>query len=311
MTQQIELFYDFRSPYSYLAFTQLRQMDVVIRLRPMKILKVMEKVGNVPTTITCAAKGVEYSFLFMRAEGGQLAEIAKLVDAGTIRPVIDEVFAFDESTGGDQARGVRACARQGSRPLNGGHRVAEPEHLAHDCSDAGSGRKQIGRGLSPGRRPPGAAGEPGGHRRARSRVPAPRRSGGCGGAAGLVQMSDPDRQPGQSGPAPAAAISASYTPRGAVPVPTASVPNSVVRSLLTSPERSTFKPAAQLASHNPLIWQASHNRTKMAVVRLHQRKRPERDGKRPQMGFGAGARSSDRRAETPAFCAVSAARPER
>ena len=57
MTQQIELFYDFRSPYSYLAFTQLRQMDVVITLRPMKILKVMEKVGNVPTTITCAAKG--------------------------------------------------------------------------------------------------------------------------------------------------------------------------------------------------------------------------------------------------------------
>ena len=32
-------------------------MDVAIRLRPMKILAVMEKVGNVPTTITCAAKG--------------------------------------------------------------------------------------------------------------------------------------------------------------------------------------------------------------------------------------------------------------
>lgn len=57
MTQPIELFYDFRSPYSYLAFTQLREMDVDIALRPMKILTVMEKVGNVPTTITCAAKG--------------------------------------------------------------------------------------------------------------------------------------------------------------------------------------------------------------------------------------------------------------
>ena len=57
MTQQIELFYDFRSPYSYLAFTQLREMDVEIALRPMRILKVMEKVGNVPTTITCVAKG--------------------------------------------------------------------------------------------------------------------------------------------------------------------------------------------------------------------------------------------------------------
>ncbi|MDQ0465240.1 2-hydroxychromene-2-carboxylate isomerase [Caulobacter ginsengisoli] len=57
MTRRIELFYDFRSPYSYLAFTQLLQMDVELALRPMQILKVMEKVGNVPTTITCAAKG--------------------------------------------------------------------------------------------------------------------------------------------------------------------------------------------------------------------------------------------------------------
>lgn len=57
MNQQIELFYDFRSPYSYLAFTQLLEMDVDIALRPMRILKLMEKVGNVPTTITCAAKG--------------------------------------------------------------------------------------------------------------------------------------------------------------------------------------------------------------------------------------------------------------
>jgi 2-hydroxychromene-2-carboxylate isomerase len=57
MTQDIELFYDFRSPYGYLAFTQLRELDVAINLRPMKILTVMEKVGNVPTTITCAAKG--------------------------------------------------------------------------------------------------------------------------------------------------------------------------------------------------------------------------------------------------------------
>ena len=57
MTRQVEFFYDFRSPYSYLAFTQLRQMDLSIVLKPMQILKVMERVGNVPTTITCAAKG--------------------------------------------------------------------------------------------------------------------------------------------------------------------------------------------------------------------------------------------------------------
>ena len=32
-------------------------MDVALTLHPMQILKVMERVGNVPTTITCAAKG--------------------------------------------------------------------------------------------------------------------------------------------------------------------------------------------------------------------------------------------------------------
>jgi 2-hydroxychromene-2-carboxylate isomerase len=57
MTRQMELFYDFRSPYSFLALTRLQQMDLAIVLRPMNVLKVMEMVGNVPTTITCAAKG--------------------------------------------------------------------------------------------------------------------------------------------------------------------------------------------------------------------------------------------------------------
>ncbi len=57
MKHKIEFFYDFRSPYSYLAFTQLLQMNVDITLKPIQILRVMEQVGNAPTTITCAAKG--------------------------------------------------------------------------------------------------------------------------------------------------------------------------------------------------------------------------------------------------------------
>jgi alcohol dehydrogenase len=35
-----------------------------------------------------------YSFLFMRANGDQLSEITSLIDAGTIRPVVDRVFPF-------------------------------------------------------------------------------------------------------------------------------------------------------------------------------------------------------------------------
>jgi len=40
-------------------------------------------------------RGVDYSFLFMRASGEQLREITALVDAGVIRPVVDRVFPFE------------------------------------------------------------------------------------------------------------------------------------------------------------------------------------------------------------------------
>ncbi|MFJ6556879.1 NADP-dependent oxidoreductase [Streptomyces luteogriseus] len=40
-------------------------------------------------------RNVEYSFLFMKADGNQLRELATLVDAGAMRPVIDRVFPFE------------------------------------------------------------------------------------------------------------------------------------------------------------------------------------------------------------------------
>ncbi len=40
---------------------------------------------------------VSYSFVFMRADGGQLSQIAMLIDAGAIRPVIDRVFPFEST----------------------------------------------------------------------------------------------------------------------------------------------------------------------------------------------------------------------
>ncbi|MFI9747564.1 NADP-dependent oxidoreductase [Streptomyces sp. NPDC052494] len=42
-------------------------------------------------------RGVTYSFLFMKADGGQLREITRLVDAGKIRPVVDRVFPFEQT----------------------------------------------------------------------------------------------------------------------------------------------------------------------------------------------------------------------
>jgi alcohol dehydrogenase len=37
---------------------------------------------------------VGFSFLFMKANGGQLREISTLIDAGAIRPIVDRVFPF-------------------------------------------------------------------------------------------------------------------------------------------------------------------------------------------------------------------------
>jgi NADPH:quinone reductase-like Zn-dependent oxidoreductase len=43
------------------------------------------------------ALGVRYSFLFMRAQGRQLGEIAALIESGVIRPVVDKVFPFEKT----------------------------------------------------------------------------------------------------------------------------------------------------------------------------------------------------------------------
>ena len=42
-------------------------------------------------------RGIEYSFLFVHPDGRQLTEIGELLKAGSIRPVIDKVFPFDQA----------------------------------------------------------------------------------------------------------------------------------------------------------------------------------------------------------------------
>ncbi len=48
------------------------------------------------TTRLARKHGVRFEYLFMRADGQQLGEIAKLVERGIIRPVIDRVFPLDQ-----------------------------------------------------------------------------------------------------------------------------------------------------------------------------------------------------------------------
>lgn len=45
-----------------------------------------------------AAKlGVNYSFLFMRADGAQLSQITSLIESGAIKPVLDKTFPFEQT----------------------------------------------------------------------------------------------------------------------------------------------------------------------------------------------------------------------
>ena len=44
-----------------------------------------------------ASRGVSYEFFFMRPDGRQLRELGALIDAGTLRPVVDRIFPFAET----------------------------------------------------------------------------------------------------------------------------------------------------------------------------------------------------------------------
>ena len=62
---QIRFYFDFLSPYSYLASTQLvglaQRTGTTIDFRPINVLQLMERVGNQPTTVLCEAK-LRYAF---------------------------------------------------------------------------------------------------------------------------------------------------------------------------------------------------------------------------------------------------------
>ena len=60
MSKNVTFYFDFVSPYSYLAYTRLsriqKRTDATFILKPIHILTVMNEVGNVPTSATCPAK---------------------------------------------------------------------------------------------------------------------------------------------------------------------------------------------------------------------------------------------------------------
>jgi 2-hydroxychromene-2-carboxylate isomerase len=61
MTRTIKFYFDFLSPYSYLALTQLGDLATrqraSVEFTPIAVLAVMKLTDNTPTTIICKAKG--------------------------------------------------------------------------------------------------------------------------------------------------------------------------------------------------------------------------------------------------------------
>jgi 2-hydroxychromene-2-carboxylate isomerase len=49
---EVQFYFDYRSPCAYLAHSQLRGLPATISYHPFDIRAVMEKVGNVPTSVT-------------------------------------------------------------------------------------------------------------------------------------------------------------------------------------------------------------------------------------------------------------------
>lgn len=58
-------------------------------------LRVVLRLLSAPARRRAARRGISYSFLFMQANGSQLREITRLIEAGSIHPLVDRVFPFD------------------------------------------------------------------------------------------------------------------------------------------------------------------------------------------------------------------------
>ena len=61
------------------------------------LLKPFMALVSLRVRLRAARLGVRYSFFFMRADGAQLTTLAALYDAGTLRPVLDRTFPFDQT----------------------------------------------------------------------------------------------------------------------------------------------------------------------------------------------------------------------
>ena len=112
----LDFYFDYRSPYAYLAQTQVRKLGVEVAWRPFEILQLMDQVGNVPTSITCKPKGKYLGMDLMRWVGMYKVPFQRHPDAGGIdaRRLLRATLAAAELGQADAAVGAIFGAYWGS-----------------------------------------------------------------------------------------------------------------------------------------------------------------------------------------------------
>ena len=112
----LDFYFDYRSPYAYLAQTQVRKLGVEVAWRPFEILQLMDQVGNVPTSITCKPKGKYLGMDLMRWVAMYKVPFQRHPQAGSIdaRRLLRATLAAAELGQADAAVGAIFGAYWGS-----------------------------------------------------------------------------------------------------------------------------------------------------------------------------------------------------
>jgi 2-hydroxychromene-2-carboxylate isomerase len=155
MTVAIDFYFDFVSPYSYLAGTVLPGVaanhSAVIEYRPFTLIELMQKVGNRPTSIECQNKGIyviadlqrwarRYQVAFVPNPAWPRIDFAELgrgalvaMDEGRVADYVAAIFRAlwgDAADLGQRPRLMEVLARA---KIDGEHllqRAASPEYVA-------------------------------------------------------------------------------------------------------------------------------------------------------------------------------------
>ena len=136
----LDFYFDYRSPYAYLAQTQVRALGAEIAWRPFEILQLMDKVGNVPTSITCKPKGKYLGADLMRWVAMYKVPFQRHPQAGSIdaRRLLRATLAAAELGQADAAVGAIFGAYWGS-----GAPLATAEDVVAVLNTAGAGAPDL------------------------------------------------------------------------------------------------------------------------------------------------------------------------